>query len=180
MIHVIIVNGKPRAGKDTFIKMMSNALREQGIDVDTFSSIDPVRWMLTMAGLDLTAKTEADRKLLAVVGAELEEHCGFRTNRSYSQVEQFAAVHQRSLGVFFLHMREPALIEKMRQMLHWADLTTVFIESDRAENVTSNSADAGVQGMTYDHVLSNSGTLDDLREVARELLATIVKPLAPF
>lgn len=180
MIHVIIVNGKPRAGKDTFIEMMSNALREQGIDVDTFSSIDPVRWMLMGAGLGLETKTEADRKLLVVVGAAVEEHSDFRTNESYRRIENFAAIHQRSLGVFFLHMREPDLIEKMRAKLHWTDLSTVFIESDRSLDVTSNSADAGVGGMVYDHTVSNNGTLDDLHRAARELLATIVKPLAPF
>ena len=167
MIHVIVVNGQPRAGKDTFIEMVTSSLQSRGVHVDSFSSIDPVRDMLSGAGFNLRRKTEADRKLLAVVGAAMEEHSSWRTSRCIDEIRFFKFT--RFNGVFFLHVREPAIISNIRLNLpSETKLSTVFIESTRAEDVTSNAADAGVRGMTYDLTIHNNGTLDDLRRVAEE------------
>lgn len=173
MIHVIVVNGSPRAGKDTFIEMLLEDLASQHVPTDTFSSIDPVRALLTAAGFDLSEKTEADRRLLSVVGDAVETHSQWRTNACVDRVKQFAS-ETSNRGAFFLHIREPRNIELVKSLCADAVpdsvFSTIYLDSIRAEKITSNPSDAGVADMIYDHVITNNGTKDDLRAAARNFV----------
>lgn len=175
MTHVIIVNGKPRAGKDTFVEMVTAMLRSQGTPTESFSSIDPVRNLLSAAGFDLSQKTEADRKLLAVVGSAVEEHSTWRTRQCLEAIEEFRFAHSRP-GLFFLHMREPKNIEAIRNGLRGgARLTTVIVDNDRVPFIISNDADRAVFEMQYDYLIPNHGALVDLQYEARLFLARLLK-----
>ena len=168
---VVVVNGEPRAGKDTFINNAATFLRAARVPVDSYSSIDPVRDLLHGAGFDLRAKTEADRKLLAVIGDAVQEHSEWRTGKCLEHVEWFHLSNHRSPGVFFLHIREPHNIELVRDKLSGdIRMVTVFIESVRSEKVTSNAADAGVRDMDYMHTIRNDGTLADLSNAAAQFV----------
>lgn len=169
MKTVIAINGPPRAGKDTAVDMMTAHLEETGIPTLEYSSIQPVKDMLADY-VDLKAKTPADRRLLALVGDALQEHSGFRTNNSLFQISEFFDKHDD--GVFFLHMREPDLIDKVLAgcRVLGINFIRVFMESDRAEDVQNNAADAGVRDGTYDCLLVNNGTLEDLAEECLQFL----------
>lgn len=165
---VIFVNGPPRAGKDTFVELASKHLAKANVWPDSFSSIDPVRNLLTdHAGIDLSAKTPADRKLLADVGAALEEHSYWRTERVVQFCRDNAwkgAGHGYDTAVF-LHIREPQNIRRVEARLREIggfQMTTVFIEGPRAETV-DNVADSAIRLMSYDWTIDNDLTIDDLR-----------------
>lgn len=178
MTHVIVVNGLPRAGKDTFIGMVTESLQSKGLPVIAFSSIDPVRDMLTKAGFDLSGKTEADRRLLSLVGEAVEEHSRWRTMRCIDLIELFS-VQFGGLGVLFLHIREPKNIEIVRSMCDFlfnrVKFITVYLDSIRAETITSNASDAGVLEMQYDRKIFNNGSLADLRKGAALFADEIAK-----
>jgi len=72
MKTVVIVNGHPRAGKDTAVDFLEVMLGEAGHNVMRYSSIDPVREALSHIGVDTSAKTEADRAVLVEVGMALQ------------------------------------------------------------------------------------------------------------
>lgn len=169
MKTVIVVNGKPRAGKDTAVAFMRDVLSDSNIPTHAFSSIDPVKVMLG-AHVDLSAKTEADRKLLSVVGDALQEHSSFRTFTFMKAINWF--FYENDNGVFFLHMREPHLIKVMKENCekHGMRFLRILMTSPRAENVTSNASDAGVESGHYDDVLTNDGTLADLRKECQILV----------
>ena len=169
MKHVIIVNGKPRAGKDTLIALMREMVPCASHE---FSSIDPVRRMLNKH-VDLSRKTEADRKLLATVGDAMEAHSGFRTAACLDEVSLFFMA--RRAGLFFCHIREPHHIATLSRAwrLQGIKVTTVLLRSIRAEDVQSNPADAGVEKMRYDRTIENNGTLVDLRDAARAFLVDL-------
>lgn len=158
MKTIICVNGKPRAGKDSAVEMMEAILNECQIDTYAFSSIQPIKDLLTPL-VDLSAKTPADRKLLSVVGDALQEHSQFRTNAALGHMHAMG-----DGGVFFLHIREPDLIELLRQecLSYGWRFERVFVESDRAEDVQNNPSDANVAAGEYDHTLYNNGTLVEL------------------
>ena len=178
MKFVIFVNGKPRVGKDTFIDLMAHHAMRAGLSVGSFSSIEPVKAMLLAAGIDTSAKTEADRKLLATIGDALQEHAKWRTYWCAREVRKFFALS--GPGVFFLHVREPALIAQLtRDLQKQFSIWTIRVDSVRAESVTSNAADAGVDGMRYDLSASNNGTLADLDQEAMECLRCIAGHLLP-
>lgn len=178
MTHIIIINGHPRAGKDTFIGFMEKHLRAHDIGCRSFSSIDPVRDMLGAYGFDLSQKTEADRKLLAVVGSAVEEHSNWRTEQCIAEALS-AHIHTRGNTVVFLHIREPENIAKVRSWVEQEgsvlgiSIATVFLRSDRSEKVKSNSADGGVGDMAYDHYVTNHGSLLDLDNTAAAFLRDI-------
>lgn len=168
MTKVVIVNGRPRAGKDTFIDMVSMFARNGGKTVRSFSSIDPVRDMLRQAGFNLDRKTPKDRKLLAIVGDAVQEHSFWRTDQC---IEAIVKLHREAQGrgVMLLHIREPKNIGIIRQWCEsglFVSVSTVFIDSDRAETVASNAADAEVEDMEYDVRITNHGTLEDLNTKA--------------
>ncbi|MBI1620043.1 hypothetical protein [Aquamicrobium zhengzhouense] len=166
MKTIIVVNGKPRAGKDTAVEMMRCILWDQQIHTTSFSSIQPIKDLLAPVA-DLSAKTPADRKLLSVVGDALQEHSQFRTNAALGQMHAM-----RDGSVFFLHIREPDLIELLRQecLSYGWRFERVFVESNRAEDVQNNPSDANVATGEYDHRLYNNGTLAELDQECFELL----------
>lgn len=171
MRTTIIVNGSPRSGKDSLIDFMRDHLHTARIQTGAFSSIDPVRTMLKRAGFDLESKTAADRLLLATVGDAIEAHSERRTNWSVWNAIDF--FNENESGVFFLHVREPEIIGKVRKRLETLKITvlTVLVSSDRAET-GANKTDLGVWGMDYDVTIQNNGTLDDLSMDALNLLST--------
>lgn len=170
MTNVFIVNGKPRAGKDTLIRFMTDVLKDRGIYTASFSSIDPIKIMLKGAGFDLEAKTEADRKLLSIIGDAVEEHSSFRTQACLEVVDR---IRQKTVGaVIFLHIREPHNIAKVREKLieEGHKVFRVSVISDRSEDITSNPSDAGTWAMPYDFQVVNNGTLGDLYDEAVALV----------
>ena len=169
-MRIFIVNGPPRAGKDTLILFMKTILDMHKIKHMEYSSIEPVKEGLLRMGVDTRQKTEADRRLLSVVGDALQEHSDYRTRLSGYMFEEF---YDTTLnGVFFLHIREPDLIKKI---ISDPDnkkyqFITVLLDSPRAEKVTSNISDADVYNMEYDFQFNNNGTLGQLLDIAFNLL----------
>ncbi len=172
-VTTIIVNGFARVGKDSFVAACRSHLEANGVAVREFSSIDPVRDLLGRAGIDLSAKTEADRKLLADVGAALEEHCNWRTDRCLDFVADICQTPQSRSHVVFMHIREPENIRKVIvdiQQRNLGDVLTALLRGPR-EVCAANVADRAVLRMKYDNVLYNNGTLDDLHVLAGSYLA---------
>lgn len=170
---VFIVNGAPRAGKDSLIQAMKDLLFDQQITASAFSSIDPIRNMLTELGIDVSKKTPQDRKLLADMGTLLEEHCSYRFIACISHIAHVSAFPHTSgkAPYVFLHIREPEIIDKIRMVLSLFRIPVwrIQVQSNRAE-VPTNSIDAGTGDMTYDYIVKNNGTLQDLEREAKALL----------
>lgn len=176
MKTVIVINGKPRAGKDTAVDFMRDELAKHDVPTWAFSSIDPVKQMIEDAGIDISKKTEADRKLLSVVGDALQEHSEFRTTVSLQHIDDFFVNH--SDGVFFLHIREPHLIAKVREACQ-ADgirFISILLLSVHAQDVTSNVSDAGVAQGRYTWTMINNGTLEEFEQTCRDLVRDQLLP----
>lgn len=174
MKTVIVINGKPRAGKDTAVMFMRAHLKHLGILSAAFSSIDPIKELLAPA-VDLSAKTDADRKLLSVVGDALQEHSEFRTKRAIYEISDFFRLVGN--GVFFLHMREPLLIAKMKSECEGQGVTllSILLKSDLARDVTNNSSDAGVETGVYDRVCTNNSDLQSFSQECLYLVKDILQ-----
>ena len=170
MKTVIVINGKPRSGKDTAVDLMRLALEDKGHTTAAFSSIEPIK-MILGPYIDLGSKTQADRKLLATVGDALQEHSEWRTEASLRSINHF--FYKTEDGVYFLHMREPRLIEMMKHKCEEKGIRfiRVLLSSNRSEDVTNNPADAGVEDGQYEDLLSNNSTVSDLEVTCRAFLS---------
>jgi hypothetical protein len=173
---LVVVNGRPRAGKDTAVEYMMGALNDLDILSWAMSSIDPVRDLLAPV-TSFSVKDEADRRLLAEVGRSVETHSSWRTAKVVEFARRSFELAEISDAVVFVHMREPDLIAKLRSMLGVivpdATLLTLFVDKLDAVAVTSNPADAAVETMTYNLRLANAGDLGDLRRAATSMAAEL-------
>ena len=163
---VILINGRPRTGKDTVVNLMCNALMERGYMAEAFSSIDPIKALLGSV-IDLSQKTEADRILLSEVGDALEKHSAFRTNRCIWFAED--VFRESENAVVFLHVREPENIEKLRATFQGRGINVVrlLVVSDRGIDVDSRADQVAGTGR-YDLMIVNNRTLEDLKATCVE------------
>lgn len=163
---VVFLNGDARSGKDTVAAMMAEQLEARGWKAEAVSSIEPVRAMLTLAGIDVTAKTEKDRFLLSEIGDRVEEHSNFRSDfcvETYIDGERAARQEDKPYALI-LHTREPETIHKIAFKLRHENVEThTLFVAGRGTPISSNKADSKVRNMDYDMELLNDASLEDLR-----------------
>lgn len=175
MIHIVVVNGLPRAGKDTFIEFCKQQALSRALRTSSFSSIEPVRDMVDRAGISTHRKTPEDRELLATVGAALEAHSQWRSRATVSEMVSFARASQRQSGVFFLHVREPDVMSRIRKIFESAHVphtwSLVIVRSPRAEKpVTEADRCALEMESIADFTVQNDGHISALQKKANEFL----------
>lgn len=161
---VIILNGKPRAGKDTFAEIMNDY-----ISVYKYSSIDKVKSIALDCGWK-GGKEEKDRKFLSELKRITTEYSDMAYNDILEKIEAFDN-DEISEKVFIVDVREPEEIDRLEKA---TGAITVFLNNDNVPDITSNYADANVANYDYDIVLDNSGTLEDLRDTVKSFLCFLM------
>ncbi len=159
----IIVNGYPRSGKDTFVDMAGKYFAKLGWGAHAMSSIDPVIEILDRAGISAEPKTPEKRALMAEIKSALEKHDRFVSRTVVSRMD--GAIFQSSfmMQIGFIHVREPDAIAFMKTLVS-GEFFTVFVDRPDAERVTSNAADMGVEGYSYDFTIQNDRDLAALQK----------------
>lgn len=150
---VIIVNGKPRSGKDTFAQYLGKIA-----DVEKYSIIDKVKEIATQCGWK-GRKSETDRKFLCdmKILTELYNDMPFKT--VVEKVKIFNTDDTKE--VLLIDMREPRDIERAKMEL---GAYTIFIDNDRVPEIKSNVADGSINNFNYDYRIDNNGTLEDFEK----------------
>lgn len=74
--------------------------------------------------------------------------------------------------VFLIDMRESQDIERARKELN---AKVVFVKNDNVSMITSNYADAGVFDISYDILIDNSNSLEELKIKAQDFINAYVK-----
>lgn len=166
---VIIINGLPLSGKDTFVGFVKHAVTADGrIGFEELSSIQSVKDMLHDIGVNVTNKTDADRKLLSEIGDSLEAHSMYKTTKMIKAVNKFHN-NTRMHGVYFLYIREPGMIKYAEGYFKnnpTITCETLVINSVRGKSNLTNSADSSVHKISYKHHVENNGSLGELARAA--------------
>lgn len=161
---VLIINGKPRAGKDTFVELLSYM-----VPVYKYSIIEKVKSIALDCGWK-GGKEEEDRKFLCDLKKLTDDYSDLSFTDVYEKITQFAADEIKE-PLFAVDIREPEDIEMMKDL---TGAITVFIENENVPEITSNPADANVYNYDYDFVVKNNGTMDDYKkEVYNFILALL-------
>ena len=167
-IHVFIINGAPRSGKDTLVDMFEEYLNMR---LDNFSTVDFVKDIAARYGGWDGRKTPKDRKFLSdlkdlftewndIPFADVVE----RIVQRIDEYESFGLDLQSR--IVFIHCREPQEIQKFKDRL---GAKTILMRRDEAENQEqSNHADAQVLDYEYDYTFENNGTIADLLQKVSE------------
>lgn len=152
---LIVVNGRPNSGKDTFISLVSNIL-ESGYNITSkhMSSIDIIKDAGKLLGWD-GCKNSRDRKFLS----KLKELSIWYNNYPFTKVMDFYDLHSHR-NVVFTQVREVDEIMKLKDSL--VDMClTVLLRSNRSLPY-DNSSDFYCEEGEYDVVIDNNGSIEDL------------------
>lgn len=164
---VLIVNGKPRAGKDTFAILL-NKLQK----VYKYSIIDKVKTIALDCGWK-GGKTEKDRKFLA----DLKQLTTIYSDMSYNDVaEKVEAFYNDDIKekIMIIDMREPDDI--IRAVCEF-NAISIFIKNDNVPEITSNEADANVEDCWYDYYITNNGTIEEFEKIVKAFYYNILMKL---
>lgn len=148
---IFIVNGKPRAGKDTFAQILNEYM-----DVYKYSSVTKVKEIAKQCGWT-GAKEERDRKFLHELKMLTSAYSDMSYNDVIEEIDRFKK-GELDADIFVVDVREP---EDIDRLVKATKAFTIFIENNRVPSITSNAADANVENYRYDFVIQNNGTLED-------------------
>lgn len=167
---VFVLNGHPRAGKDTAADFMMAGLVSRDWDTANLSAVSLVKRLLTDIHVPWERKTPAERDLMAEMQSALLKYDWLPLRWLQDEIETRCMLAKR--GAYFVHIREPDAIAKFTALLSdiGIPVRTVRIDRPDAEKVSSNRADASVDSMTYDLTIKNHGSLDDLRAACLEFI----------
>lgn len=167
MRKIIIINGMGGSGKDSFVKACQN------IDptIQNISSVEYVKQVAYELGWDGVKDTKGRRFLsdLKMALSAYNDAPFIMTIKDIEDYDKDATV--------FVHIRESDDISKYRTYFeHNGDIvTTVLINNSRVAPITSNLADADVYNSSYDWIIDNEGTLEDLNVSAEFFLKNFNK-----
>ena len=163
-MKVFVINGMPRAGKDTFVEMC----QIEALWCLNVSTVDFVKKLAGQCGWDGT-KTPENRAFLS----DLKDLLTRWGDVPFKEVCRAINLFKLEMelydfnpdeGVVFIHCREP---EEIQKFVEYYNAQTLLMRREAIETKEqSNHADAEVFNCNYDFVVENNGTLDELKQKA--------------
>lgn len=167
-MQIVVINGMPTCGKDTFVSLCQKHLLWCG----NFSTVDCVKEIAFACGWDGT-KSPENRAFLS----NLKDLLTKNGDIPYKKVEHAISMYNKEALSYdfdtnevlcFVHCREPWEIAKFVERM---GAKTLLIRRPNVESADqSNHADAEVFNYEYDYTIMNDGTLEDLDEKAIKFL----------
>lgn len=152
LIHkVIVINGMPGSGKDTFVSFASRYA-----NTTNFSSVDFVKEVARFAGWD-GVKDPKSRLFLSKLKELLTAYDDIPYKKIAEEIHWFK--NQPEQELLFIHIREPKEIERIVRDF---GAMTVLVKRANNQQVVSNDSDKYTESYNYDFVLNNDGNLDAL------------------
>jgi len=156
---IIIINGSGGAGKDSFVNYCGEFKKVLNI-----STVDKVKEAAKiLVGWDGT-KDDASRKLLVDLKRLSIEYNDAPTKYILSKAEEFKNSNDE---IMMIHIRESEEIDKAKNLLN---AKTLLVTNPNVPIITTNDSDAKVNEYNYDYIIINDGSLDDLRNKAKDFI----------
>ena len=156
---IIIINGTGGAGKDTFVSFCPEI--EKVLNISTVDKVKEAAAILVGWNGE---KDEVSRKLLVDLKQLSIAYNDAPTKYICSMSEKFKGSDD---NIMFIHIREAEEIEKAKKLLN---AKTLLITNPRVQLITSNDSDGKVNEYKYDYYIENDGTLEDLKEKAKNFV----------
>ena len=174
MTEIIIINGNPRSGKDTFVELC----RKHFANTHNISSVDNVKLIAQRMGWT-GGKTEKDRKFLSDLKIMWDEYNNGCTMGTFRRVEGIYR-NMEDFGLnclIFVHIREPEKIDQFKQLCKenlGMTPKAIFITNERVVTVESNQSDKHVEDYDYDAYFFNNRGLDVFDRVAKDFTKMVM------
>lgn len=184
---VVIINGKPQSGKDTFCKYAQGYCDDdESANTLIISSVDPLKEMLTQLGWDGT-KTDKIRDMLMDMKQLWVQNQDGPTMFLFNNILEFHKACTGEDNIVFVHIREPEEIKKLVNALTGfesmgIDVISLLVIRKGGEGTpnqpteTRRSDDeALINSYEYDVTINNDEDLIKLQELAAEFVDKLLE-----
>lgn len=162
---VYITSGIGRSGKDSFAQLVGKY-----IPTYKYSIVDLPKEAAKTLGWN-GGKTDKDRKFLSDIMDLATDYNDSPFRDVVSIVTDFKN-NNIEAEVLFIDMRDPKDIARAVEIF---GAETILIKNPRVEQITTNHADANVEGYNYDYTIVNDGTLEQLEKVAKFFVCEAIR-----
>lgn len=184
---VVIINGKPQSGKDTFCGFAQGYCDDdESANTLIISSVDPLKEMLAQLGWDGT-KTDEIRDMLMCMKQLWVQNQDGPTMFLFNNILEFHKACTGEDNIVFVHIREPEEIKKLVNALTGfesmgIDVISLLVIRESGEDTpnqpvgTRRSDDeALINSYEYDVTINNDGDLIRLQELAAEFVDKLLE-----
>lgn len=174
---VVVLNGMPLAGKDTFANICRSLMPRGSVQV--ISTVDKVKEIAASVGWD-GVKTAGNRKFLSDLKDLLESFNNTPSKDCWQKIHEhkLQCTQRNQIGITFVMCREPQNIFEFER----EGAESVLVRRPVTEKVKqSNHADEEVFDYPYEWLIMNDGRYEDLEESAKTFLSILLDNAAdPF
>lgn len=184
---VVIINGKPQSGKDTFCKYAQGYCDDdESANTLIISSVDPLKEMLTQLGWDGT-KTDKIRDMLMDMKQLWVQNQDGPTMFLFNNILEFHKACTGEDNIVFVHIREPEEIKKLVNALTGfesmgIDVISLLVIRKGEEDTPNQPAEtrrsddeALINSYEYDVTINNDEDLIKLQELAAEFVDKLLE-----
>lgn len=184
---VVIINGKPQSGKDTFCKYAQGYCDDdESANTLIISSVDPLKEMLTQLGWDGT-KTDKIRDMLMDMKQLWVHNQDGPTMFLFNNILEFHKACTGEDNIVFVHIREPEEIKKLVNALTGfesmgIDVISLLVIRKGGEDTPNQPAETRrsddetlINSYEYDVTINNDGDLIKLQELAAEFVDKLLE-----
>lgn len=184
---VVIINGKPQSGKDTFCKYAQGYCDDdESANTLIISSVDPLKEMLTQLGWDGT-KTDKIRDMLMDMKQLWVQNQDGPTMFLFNNILEFHKACTGEDNIVFVHIREPEEIKKLVNALTGfesmgIDVISLLVIRESGEDTPNQPAEtrrsddeALINSYEYDVTINNNEDLIKLQELAAEFVDKLLE-----
>jgi len=177
-MKVVVINGGAEVGKDKFVSFFKEISKD--FRVKNYSSIDRVKQISEICfGWD-GKKDDKSRRLLSEMKKIWTDFndgpFDIITNQIVTDIKWSKDKNKdTSKNIYFLHIREPKEILKVKQF-YVDDCITLLIKKD-VDFIPDNDSDKNVENFDYDYIVDNNKSEIELKKRAEEFLKYIKKTL---
>ena len=184
---VVIINGKPQSGKDTFCKYAQGYCDDdESANTLIISSVDPLKEMLTQLGWDGT-KTDKMRDMLMDMKQLWVQNQDGPTMFLFNNILEFHKTCTGEDNIVFVHIREPEEIKKLVNALTGfesmgIDVISLLVIRKGGEDTPNQPAEtrrsddeALINSYEYDVTINNDEDLIKLQELAAEFVDKLLE-----
>ena len=180
--RVVIINGIPTAGKDTFVQMVADYCNmDESANVFNISSVEPIKDILVGFGWN-GDKSDDIRDMIAGIKKLWIATQNGPTTFLFTNIYQYHMMHTDEDNIIFCHVREPIEIDKLVNVLAGMEIMgieerTILVDRISAHGDTSIPSDdiKNITNYKYDSYIYNDGTLDQLKEMAENFVDMLLK-----
>jgi hypothetical protein len=174
-MKIIIINGKPRSGKDTFIELLKNIYPHR---VKNFSSVDKIKDIVNLCFNWNEEKDQKYRKFISdIKNSWIQFNNGpfnYITDRINKDIDYCKSIDINiEKNIYFIHIREIDEINKLKEFYKDNCLTLLINRNDYIDKLYHNNSDDYVLKYKYDYIVNNSSDINNLKNEIKIFLNKI-------